>query len=158
MSRQKVSGIYGIENTVNGKVYYGSTVDRDDRWRRHKRALKDGKHRNRHLQRAWNKYGEDAFRFVWMEDVPPEQLLDKEQVYLDCNEGGYNIATCAEAFMRGRKLGPQSEEHRRKIGDKSRGRVKSEETRKKLSDAARKREELRWRNNAMLQEQLKRLY
>lgn len=135
MARQKHSGVYAIENTVNGKCYFGSTVDRDSRWQHHRRYLRTGRHQNRHLQRAWVLYGEAAFRFVWLQDVPPDQLLDAEQECLDAFGDGYNIARCAEAFMRGRKKGPNSAEHNRKIAEWNRGRKRSAETCQAISEA-----------------------
>jgi group I intron endonuclease len=87
----KQSGIYAIENTVNGKRYYGSTKDKAGRWQHHKWHLRNGKHGNAHLQMAWNKYGETAFRFIWLKDVPNEQLLDVEQKYIDTNVRGRDI-------------------------------------------------------------------
>jgi group I intron endonuclease len=61
-------GVYKITNTVDGKVYIGSTAtDMDTRWTTHRSALRGGKHYNAHLQRAWNKYGESAFTFEVVE-------------------------------------------------------------------------------------------
>jgi group I intron endonuclease len=77
------SGIYKIINTVNGKYYVGSSVDCKDRWREHKRGLKANRHSNSYLQASWNKYGEKAFEFKIVDAVPKEQLLDREQFYLD---------------------------------------------------------------------------
>ena len=41
---KKVSGIYQITNTVNGRVYVGSAVNISDRWYRHKLHLRNGAH------------------------------------------------------------------------------------------------------------------
>lgn len=61
-------GVYKITNTVDGKVYIGSSaVDIDCRWSTHRALLRTGKHYNRHLQRAWNKYGESVFTFEVVE-------------------------------------------------------------------------------------------
>lgn len=134
MARVKQSGIYAIENTINGRCYFGSTVDRASRWNEHRRRLRAGKHTNVHLQHAWTVYGENAFRFVWMQDVPTEQLLDVEQEYLDTFGDSYNIAKCAEAFRRGLKM-PHSPEHRRKIGAAHVGMKRSAEARANMSAA-----------------------
>ena len=89
-----ISGIYNIVNTKNGKFYVGSAMDINQRWNRHKNALKKNKHENLHLQRAYNKYGEDAFYCETIEETT--DLLLREQHYLDTLKPydiniGYNI-------------------------------------------------------------------
>lgn len=100
-------GIYRILNKVNNKMYVGSTVDFDTRWREHKTGLVGGRHFNPYLQRAWDKYGEGNFVFEVVEEVVEEDtvLLACEQRYLDAwfpTGFLYNIATDAKAWMRGR--------------------------------------------------------
>ena len=56
------NGVYQIVNTVNGMKYIGSGNIKS-RWKSHYAKLINGKHGNNHLQNAWNKYGEDSFRF-----------------------------------------------------------------------------------------------
>lgn len=77
------SGIYKIENTVNGKVYIGSAVNFTRRFRVHKNSLTKGKHSNRHLQSSWNKYGEAKFTFVPILYCDKESLLSWEQIAID---------------------------------------------------------------------------
>jgi len=100
MAYIKRSGIYAIENVVDGKRYYGSTTRGKQRKADHFSKLRHNLHRNKELQSAWNKYGEAAFRFVWIKDVPPGQLFDAEQEYLDANPSSYNVAVCAAAPRR----------------------------------------------------------
>lgn len=69
------SGIYKIENTINSKVYVGSSNNIKVRWRKHKALLRHNKHPNQHLQNAWNKYGEDMFIFSVIELCPISSLL-----------------------------------------------------------------------------------
>jgi group I intron endonuclease len=64
-----MQGVYAWTNTVNGKVYVGSSTDVCRRKSAHLRRLKAGKHENEHLQRAWNKYGPTAFEFEILEVV-----------------------------------------------------------------------------------------
>ena len=59
---EKQSGIYQIKNTVNGKVYIGQSIDTIKRYDAHWNMLKQGKHFNKHLQRAFNKYGNNGYR------------------------------------------------------------------------------------------------
>lgn len=61
------AGIYKIINLVNRKIYIGLAVDLCKRWKKHKLALNNNSHENIHLQRAWDKYGEDSFVFEVIE-------------------------------------------------------------------------------------------
>ena len=74
---------YLIMNTINGKVYIGQSTVYPKRWTQHKRDLRKNIHTNKHLQRDWNEYGEDAFVFEVIEELPPdtssELLLEKER-------------------------------------------------------------------------------
>jgi group I intron endonuclease len=99
----KTSGVYSITNTVSGKRYYGSSVDMDKRRLKHWSDLRSGKHKNPHLQAAWNKYGETAFEFEPLVYCGENQLLDVEQTFIDNNQGGYNIGQSADAPARGQK-------------------------------------------------------
>lgn len=85
-------GVYEIRNLVNGKVYIGSTImSFHRRWDHHRSLLRGNTHKNTHLQRAWNKYGEDSFLFSILEVVDECCTLDVEQTYLDSVEDKYNI-------------------------------------------------------------------
>ena len=63
MAKEILCGIYGIQNVINGKYYVGQAVDILHRWKQHKDALNNGSHFNKHLQRSWNKYGQENFVF-----------------------------------------------------------------------------------------------
>ena len=89
------SGIYEIRNTTNGNRYVGSAVNLKRRWSDHKKRLLGGTHRNEHLQRAWNKYGEDAFEFDVLEYWEPEFLISMEQWWMNMLQPEYNIAPVA---------------------------------------------------------------
>lgn len=99
-------GIYKIINVVNNKFYVGSAVDLKRRKTRHFSELRTGKHNNRHLQAAWVKYGEQAFVFAVVEEVPEDaDLLAAENVWLKEHVGKeycYNLGTDATAPMLGK--------------------------------------------------------
>ena len=70
------SGIYQILNKLNNKIYVGSAVNLSNRWSTHKCKLKQNKHGSPILQNAWNKYGEDAFKFEVLEHVTNPEWLN----------------------------------------------------------------------------------
>lgn len=98
-------GIYKIINIINNKFYVGSAVDLKRRKARHFSELRTNKHNNRHLQAAWNKYGEQAFVFVVLEEIAEDaNLLAAENIWLHENVGKdycYNIGVDATAPMQG---------------------------------------------------------
>ncbi len=76
------SMIYEIHNTITKQIYVGQTSVYKRRWNSHKSKLRKGTHPNPQLQKAWDKWGEDAFCFDVVEELPcdfnKEQLLEKE--------------------------------------------------------------------------------
>ena len=89
--------IYRIVNFVTGDFYIGSCVAPWERSQRHRTQLKQGKHGNRILQRAFDKYGIASFQFEILrsfpiEDVPRDVLYRLEQDYIDRLKPVYNIA------------------------------------------------------------------
>lgn len=113
--------IYKIVNTFNGFLYLGSSLKTLKRWNNHLYALRHGIHDSSLLQNAFNKYGEDAFRFEVLEyiDNPTkENVIAREQYWLDYYQSyerdkGYN--TCRKADS---PIGVErTPEHRQKISD-----------------------------------------
>ena len=98
MAKEIISGIYGIKNTINGKLYIGQAANIYERWIHHKSDLKCNRHANNHLQNSWNKYGGYSFEFYIIEKCCVEDLdireiywINKLRTYIgfkDCN--GYN--------------------------------------------------------------------
>ena len=149
------AGIYKIENLINGKIYIGSSVDLKNRWRQHLQYFVNDKHGNRYLQRAWNKYGAENFRFSVIELCEKDMLLVREQYFIDifdACQSGYNLSPTAGSNLgrilseearknisirqTGRKLGPHSEEHKQKLslaGTGIKKRHRTEEEKKRMS-------------------------
>lgn len=126
--------VYAIENLENGKVYIGSSIVYQARQRWHRWALKNGRHPNEHLQRAWNFYGESTFIFTVLENNIPIGLLNKqEQEWLDAARlqgGAYNMQDVAAWPASKRQLtNEQKERVSRGLG----GKALSEEHREKIS-------------------------
>jgi group I intron endonuclease len=128
-----ICGIYKIENTINGKVYIGQSVDVRNRLSAHKRKLKKGTHDNLYLQRAWGKCGSANFTFTIIDECLPNELDEKEIFYIKEYEKFeiYNLTNGGDG-RRGYKL---SEETKKRIGLGNKNKFVSEETRRKLSQA-----------------------
>lgn len=136
----KEPSIYMIINRINGKKYIGSAKVYSHRINSHKSKLENGKHTNKHLQNAWNKYGSSNFEFSQLEKVGDiNKLLEREQYYLDTvlfashknnkfYELGYNKIRIA-----GSNLGYKfTEEGKRNTSEGHKGIKMSEETKRKL--------------------------
>lgn len=142
------SGIYRIRNLVNHCRYIGSSCNVRERLHDHRNRLRRGIHNNKHLQRAFNKYGENRFEFLLIEECEESKLLEREQSYLPPEKtyralklrGFYNAVPIA-----GRVTGIQfsvgeikRRSDRMKGNQNLKGYVPSEETRRKLSMAGKK--------------------
>jgi group I intron endonuclease len=97
--------IYKIINLVNDKFYVGSTTNKKVRFREHRKQLRGNRHHCKHLQYAWNKYGESKFNFVVIEEVPlANNLAEVEDLWLREHFGKpycYNSGAAAVAPWRG---------------------------------------------------------
>jgi group I intron endonuclease len=158
--RQKIVGVYRITNTANGMIYIGSSIDAVNRWRQHRKELRNGKHHNDKLKKAFKKYGEEAFVFEVVEVCSLETLREREQAWIlesFCTDRhtGYNLTDCVESPNRGKKMSPEacakmskagkgkkkppfSDEHKAAIKaawERRRTTPVSEETRRRQSEA-----------------------
>lgn len=131
----KISGIYRIVNKLNGKSYIGSSVRLERRWSEHRLLLRNNKHHSPHLQRSWNKHGEENFAFEIILDVEDKNnLIAWEQIWMDVLKPEYNICQVA-----GSRLGAKcSEEARAKMSAAKKGKTHSEETKAKMRRAENK--------------------
>lgn len=120
-------------------VYLGASSNIPRRWNSHRNALRRNRHRNVHLQRAWNKYGEAAFEFktVWL--CEPLEAFQFEREMLQSMVGDsacYNTVIDSSRPSFGRKL---SAIHKARIGQSNSiallGHHLSEDRRRKLSIA-----------------------
>lgn len=83
-------GVYKIKCSQENIVYIGSSIDINRRWNQHIRALNSNKHYNTSLQLAWDAYGSDSFIFNVLEETSIQNLITREQYYID----SIGIANC----------------------------------------------------------------
>lgn len=125
--------VYRID--IGSWYYYGRTRHAKKRYGQHLWRLKNDRHENRIMQNAYNKYGRLSMTVICA-ITQEKDIVDTEQKFLNAvfeQEGCrcMNIAKRADAV----KTGPMTEAHKRKIGDKSRGRRYSKEHKKRMSES-----------------------
>jgi group I intron endonuclease len=114
-------------------------------------ALLAKHHQSRHLQRAWNKYGQEAFTVILLEKVGATKMLDeREQFWMDhfrAYTKNFNSAPKAES-TRDYKW---TESQKKKIRGYRRG-VWTPDSHKRVSEALKQRhaKNPEWRKNAQM--------
>lgn len=90
--------IYKIVNVLTDRFYIGSTLNPKEREERHFCDLEGGRHHSIHLQRAYDKYGKDNFKFIIIKEREFEtesELRALEERYINfCWDSGklYNVS------------------------------------------------------------------
>ena len=138
--QSKLSGIYAIHNSVNGKCYVGSAVNLDRRWTLHRHHLNTGRHHSSKLQRAWRKHGADAFSFEVLERCDVPKLAEREQFSMDnlnAVSSGYNVQPRARTCLGQRR----SAAFKRKMSDIAKKIAASPEERMRRAERARRQHE-----------------
>jgi group I intron endonuclease len=152
-------GIYTIECVANGKVYVGSAKDFEGRWTIHLNNLRGNRHINPHLQRSFNKYGEESFKFerhiviegeynkelyFEIENETMQRLGESKTLFnIAKAEGGWTYATEERKDEIKKKISDSmneryaslTKEERKQMFGKHAGISRSEETKKKCSEA-----------------------
>lgn len=123
------SGIYKITCTPTGKFYIGSANNIAYRKQQHFWQLRNNKHHSITLQRSFNKYKEENFRFEIIERCIEISLLEREQYYIDILKPHFNICQVA-----GKTTGyKRTQESIEATSLKNKGRKRSEEQKERLS-------------------------
>lgn len=123
METNRKGVIYKTTNTINGKIYVGKDSCFKNNY------LGSGKI----LLRAIVKYGRGSFIRENIDNgFRGKDLNDKEQFWIKKLKSrdpliGYNVAN-------GGGCGYLTEEHKRRIGDANRGKIRSQESKQRLSD------------------------
>ena len=138
------TGIYKITCLANKKLYIGSACGFKSkpikkngffrRWYEHIRDLKANKHKNKHLQFAWNKYGQENFIFEILELCNQDVALEKEKYYINLYQTtnhnyGFNILNGHLA-----NYNKFTQEHRKKISNALKNKKRPIEIVKKWSN------------------------
>jgi hypothetical protein len=129
MTNKMKFSTYAIKNTDNNKVYIGCTTEPNKRKTVHFSKLRNNDHVNTRLQYDFNKYGEESFKFVIINEFigTPAYAKEIENRLINENnargEGGYNKNEAQPIFQKDL------------VGDKNPmfGRSQSEDSRKKMS-------------------------
>lgn len=140
--------VYKIENSVNGKVYIGSTKYPDQRILQHKRLGATWNLRNQDerslpvtcLYKEMYEYGLDKFTFEILEEVPeissrPEYgyndiLTDCEDRWLTFYIDQLGVSSVYNKSLRAYRTKELADEHRRAISEAAMGRRQSNDTKK----------------------------
>lgn len=127
VKNRKVMAVYEIRNLVTGKFYIGSSSNMYERFRTHRKKLRQGSHPNPHLQASWNKHGERVFEFTKLAEFESiedmfvceaaliEDSIDKPECF--------NMARWVDTPMRGR-VGPLHHNHGKPISDGQRSKLR----------------------------------
>lgn len=81
--KEKISGVYKIENTVTGDSYIGSSKDVRKRWKSHKAPYIWRRYPNLPMYKDMQKYGVENFQLTILCEVEPEQLTVMEQKMIE---------------------------------------------------------------------------
>lgn len=134
MEKNTFRGIYRIKNIINNKSYVGQSKNLLDRKKQHFYYLRKNKHKNRHLQNAYNKYGEENFVFEILLICEEENITYYEQKCVDIFKPEYNIRKECVNSNDGIKF---SDESKKRMSDSKKGKPgkkHSEETKKRMSE------------------------
>ncbi len=95
-------GVYVIQHRDSNKCYVGSSIDLVKRFKTHRKQLENNVHHSKKLQRAWNKYGPNAFDISVALYCDADNRLMYEQIVIDAMQAstvGYNICHLAKSRL-----------------------------------------------------------
>ena len=125
---KNITGIYVIKNTINDKIYIGSSINVFNRIKGHLKELKRNNHKNQLLQNFYNKHG-NCFYFELIKSCVKDNLIFEEQKFLDYfksydRANGFNINKKANSML-GFKF---SNESKKRMSESRKGVTKSKKT------------------------------
>ena len=132
-------GVYRWNNTITGKSYVGSSISLSGRFRVYyslsylNRKVEKG---SSAIYSAFLKYGYSNFSLDILEYCKPDELISREQYYIDVLKPEYNILEIAAS-----RLGTKQTEQTKKLISKAlKGRLFSKESKTKMQEVAKLRQ------------------
>jgi len=123
-------GIYKIQSLIKPeRLYIGSAVSVNRRKALHFCQLRKNNHHSIKLQNHYNKYGESDLQFSVLLECPKEQLIAREQDFIDALNPWFNILKKAHSAL-GYK---HTKESLKKISIGRKGKKHSQESKEKIS-------------------------
>lgn len=102
MDKERIIGIYRITCTANNKSYIGSSLNIDERLAQHRCDLKHNRHHSAYMQRCYNKYGIESFKFDILAqflECTEDLLRDIEYLFIMKLNPEFNYAIpCVRTF------------------------------------------------------------
>lgn len=71
-------GAYQIKNSINGKIFVGSSMNLPGIFNRHRFQLNAASHPIKDMQEDWHQYGSAAFTCEVLEVLKPEEVLKED--------------------------------------------------------------------------------
>lgn len=68
------TGIYRVFNTKTRDCYVSSSLRVEVRYEQHKMQARNNKHHSKIFQNVWNKYGENSFIFILIEECQEKDV------------------------------------------------------------------------------------
>jgi len=135
-----MSGIYTITNILTNQVLVGESKNVHKRLIEHRSKLRGNYHENDYLQKAFNKYGEQNFKFELLENCDPSFLLSQENYWcnlLDSHNDrfGYNILQTGPNKISHKRVKSLNEVQIETLRRSSTGRKFTNEAKLKMSSA-----------------------
>ena len=127
------SGVYLIQNIINGKCYVGSSYNIRKRLFWHSNMLENNNHPNKKLQNSYNKHSKINFIFIPLLNCPKEYNHILEQWVMDKSDYNcwYNIAKDCLKPNKGLKL---TQEQKDKISDCNKGKKWNDKQKQNLKN------------------------